>query len=131
MEKGDLVLAKNMHKENKLSINWLNKTFNIVNLNDKNVLIEDSEGNHYLRNKVHLEKYQSNSQQLVDCQCCKENFELPFTLPDISTPNTVPSISRDIRDEIDFSSAPQEIGKEQYPLRNGSQTETIDDINYL
>ena len=27
LDKGDVVLAKNMHKENKLSINWLNKTF--------------------------------------------------------------------------------------------------------
>ena len=37
--------------------NWLNKTFKIVKLNDKNALIEDSEGKQYLRNKVHLKKY--------------------------------------------------------------------------
>ena len=41
LEKGDVVLGKNMHKENKLSANWLNKTFKIAKLNDKNALIED------------------------------------------------------------------------------------------
>ena len=127
-KKGDAVLAKNMHKENKLSTNWLNKTFKIVKLNDKNALIEDWEGNQYLRKKVHIKKYQSNKniqQQLVDCQSCKEDFELPCTLPDTSTPNTVPSISRDMRNEIDFPSAPQEISRKQYPLKNRSQPKTI------
>ena len=107
MEKGDVVLAKNMHKENELS-NWLNKTFKIVKLNDKNALIEDSEGNQYLRNKVHLIKYKfskDTQQQLVDCQSYKEDIELLYTLPDKSTPNTVPSISREMRNEIDFPSA--------------------------
>ena len=127
MEKGDVVLEKNMHKENKLSTNWLNKTFKIVKLNDKNALIEDSEGNQYLRNKVHVKKYQSNKntqQQLVDCQSCKE--ELPCTLPDTPTPNRVPSISRNMSNEIDFPSAPQEISRKQYPLRNRSQPKTIE-----
>ena len=108
MEKGDVVLAKNMHKENELS-NWLNKTFKIVKLNDKNALIEYSEGNQYLRNKVHLIKYKfskDTQQQLVDCQSYKEDIELLYTLPDKSTPNTVPSISREMRNEIDFPSAP-------------------------
>ena len=73
LEKGDVVLVNNMHKENKLSTNWLNKTFKIVKLNDKNALIKDSEGNQYFRSKVYLKKYQSNKntqQQLVDCQSC-------------------------------------------------------------
>ena len=97
-----------MHKENELS-NWLNKTFKIVKLNDKNALIEDSEGNQYLRNKVHLKKYKFSKDtqwQLVDCQSYKEDIELLYTLPDKSTPNTVPSISREMRNEIDFPSAP-------------------------
>ena len=73
LEKGDVVLVNNMHKENKLSTNWLNKTFKIVKLNDKNALIKDSEGNQYFRSNVYLKKYQSNKntqQQLVDCQSC-------------------------------------------------------------
>ena len=126
LEKGDVVLEKNMHKENKLSTNWLNKTFKIVKLNDKNALIEDSEGNQYLRNKVHVKKHQSNKntqQQLVDCQSCKE--ELPYTLPDTPTPNRVPSISRNMSNEIDFPSAPQEVSRKQYPLSNRSQPKTI------
>ena len=41
LEKGDAVLARNMHKVNKLSTHWLNKTFKIVKLNDKNSMIED------------------------------------------------------------------------------------------
>ena len=56
MEKGDVVLAKNVHKENKLPTNWLNNTLKIVKLSDKNALIEYSEVNQYLRNKVHFKK---------------------------------------------------------------------------
>ena len=80
-----------------------------MKLNDKNALIEDSEGNQYLRNKVHLKKYKFSKDtqwQLVDCQSYKEDIELLYTLPDKSTPNTVPSISREMRNEIDFPSAP-------------------------
>ena len=63
---------------------------------------------------------------MVDYQSCKEDFELPYALPDTSTPSTVSSISRDTRNEIDFSSAPQEISRKQYPLRNRSQPKTIE-----
>ena len=101
-------------KENKLSTNWLNKTFKILTSNDKNALIEDSEENQYLRNKVHLKKYQYNKdteQHLVDCQSYKEDIELPCTLPDTSTPNTVPSRSRDMRNKIDFPSELQEVSR--------------------
>ena len=45
-----------MHKDHKLSSNWLNETFKIVKFNEKNAVIEDSERSHYLRNKVHLRK---------------------------------------------------------------------------
>ena len=128
LEKGD-VLAKNMHKENKLSTNWLNKTFKIVKLDDENALIEDSQGNQYLWNKVHLKKYDFNKdtqQKLVGCQSYKEVIVLPYTLPDTSTPNTVLSISRGMRNEIDFPSPPQEIGRKQYPFKNRSQPKTIE-----
>ena len=63
---------------------------------------------------------------MADCQSCKEDFELPYTLTDTSTPNTVLSISRDMRNEIDFPSVPQEISRKQYPLRNRSQPKTIE-----
>ena len=120
LEKGDVVLAKNMHKENKLFTNLLNKTFKIVKFDGENALIEDSQGNQYLWNKVHLKKYHFNKdtqQKLVGCQSYKEVIELPYTLPDTSTPNTVLSISRDMRNEIDFPSPPQEIGRKQYPFK--------------
>ena len=129
LENGDVVLAKNMQKGNKLSRNCLNKTFKIVNLNDKNALIEDLEGNQYLRNKVHLKKYQFNKdtqQQLVDCQSYKENIELPYTIPETSTLSTVLSSSRDMRNKIDFPSATQEVSRKKYPLRNRSQPKTIE-----
>ena len=118
-----------MQKERKLSTNWLNKIFKIVQLNYKNALKEDSEGNQYLRNKVYLKKYQfnkDNQQQLDDCQSYKEDIELPYTLPDTSTPNTVTSTSRDMRNKIGFPNAPQEISRKQYPLRNRSQPKTIE-----
>ena len=108
------------------------KTFEIVKLNDSNALIEDSEGNQYLRNKVHLKKYQfnkENQQQLVDCQSYEKDIELPYTLPDTSAPNTVPSFSRNMRNEIDFPSAPEEISRKQHPLRNRSQPKTIEKHN--
>ena len=128
LEKGD-VLAKNMHKENKLSTNWLNKTFKIVKLDDENALIEYSQGNQCLQNKVHLKKYhfkKDTQQKLVGCQSYKEVIELRYTLPDTSTPNTVLLISRDMRNEIHFPSPPQEIVRKQYPFKNRSQPKTIE-----
>ena len=38
----------------------------------------------------------------------------------------IPSTSGDMRNEIDFPSAPQEISRKQYPLRNRSQPKAIE-----
>ena len=53
-------------------------------------------------------------------------MELPYSLPDTSTPNKVPWTSRDMRNELDFPSAPQQINRKQYPLRNRSKPKTIE-----
>ena len=65
--KKDMQYQQSICKGNK-STNWLNKTFKLVVIY-YNALIEDSEGNQYLRNRVHFKKYQFNKstqQQLVD-----------------------------------------------------------------
>ena len=113
-----------MKKENKLSTNWLNKSFKIIRLNDKNALIEDSDGNQYLRNKVHLRKYYFDndiSKQLIN-NSQEEDIELPFVLADTKTPEIVTSANTDIRNEIDFQrTEPKRSNipiRKHYPLRN-------------
>ena len=54
------MLVKNLWKNDKLSPNWLNEKFNVVEVYRKSALLENERGNRYYRNKAHLKKYYEN-----------------------------------------------------------------------
>ena len=54
---GDLVLLKNMMKQNKLSPEYENELYTITTKYDRSVQIQDTKGKYRIRNKAHVKKY--------------------------------------------------------------------------
>ena len=60
---GDLVLLKNVMKQNKLSPEYENELYTITKMYERSVQVQDTKGKYRIRNKAHIMKYFQRPQQ--------------------------------------------------------------------
>ena len=60
---GDLVLLKNVMKQNKLSPEYENEIYTITKVHERSVQVQDTKGKYRVRNKAHVKKYFQRSKQ--------------------------------------------------------------------